>query len=261
MSYPADTDPAGNPLSDDPARIAPHPDGSTTLVWFRNRSGILARNVSRTGGLGLSRRVVAQDASLIPYVAASGLGASRTVVTFARFDGVRFHIAARVLEPSGAVSADIDLGATSEGNGTSAYQTSAVLASNGDGTVTAAWLTRIGGAYIVRERRIRSNGALGPTVDVTTLPSDSGGQLTIAGRADGTASLGWVRIQPTGTSVAPATVQLVRVGSEGTIGSIVDLQPTVSGPAIGEPQSGGSSGWVDNGCLDLVERVRLLLAD
>ena len=234
FSYPEDSDQRGEPLSDGRARVAGHLDGAVTVVWTRPGAGILARDIGTDGRAGTSRTVVAHDATLLYYLEVAPLGSSRTLVSYVRRDGTRYRIKARVLQSSGTFGDELDLGPTSEGDGTPDYTSAAALTDNGDGTATAAWTVRSGDNYIVRERRIDQNAVVGQSYDLASLGSASGGELGLAGHGDGTATIAWYSTRRIDTQLA-TTPQLVRVGKGGAIGPVRDVQPESSYPEFGSP--------------------------
>lgn len=215
--------------------VAVSSDNSAIVVWDRNDGSkqiVQARRLAAGGSPDATTYDLSasgQDA-IEPEVATMSGG--KAIVSWTRFDGTRWVVQARQLNPSGEpASSGYDV------SGASGQAIQPHLVSLPDDSASVVWEQLEGGASVVRERRLGPDGAPAPDVYDLSAPGAAAHEPQVAAGGDGSETVAWGLTDGTGT-----VIQARRIGSDGIpAAATADLSDAGAGSGTPAVAAGGSS--------------------
>jgi hypothetical protein len=213
-------------------QVAVAPDSTALVVWDRHNGSeqiVQARQLAVGGTPSAPYELSTSGRSAIePELAISSDG--EATVAWTRFDGSDWVVQARRLALSGEpVGAPIDI---SEPGGPALQPHIAALPG---GSASIVWKQLDGSTYTVKQRRIDQSGAAGSTNVLSPAGVDAHEPQVAAG-ADGTQTVVWALDDGSGE-----VVQARRIGTDGTLGEIVDLSDVGADAGAPSVAAGGNS--------------------
>ena len=214
--------------------VAVDPEGNATVVWVRSDGSnfvVQARRIAADGSLGSTQAlsVTGRDAA-DPNVAVGPDGTA--TVVWRRYDGSRFLVKERQIEPDGTVEA-ADAKTLSAGGADAVEQRVAVAP---DGTATIVWSRYESSGARIQVERIEPDGTRAGTPQNLSPEGGAAIEPAVAVDGDGAATVSWIR-----SDGSHSIVQARRLSAKGT----PDAQPqdlSASGGSAAEPQVAAGPG-------------------
>lgn len=192
LQYPEGTQSNGNPPLDVAPQVVSLSGGRATVVWTRQGTGFVFRNMQNGVPTSQPTVIVPQRDDLIYYMQAASIGGDNVVISYPRVEGARTRLVGRILNSvSGLIGPEITIG-YGEANDLTPQNITYALLVKGPGTeASAIWVERDGDNYQIEVRSIDSSGSTGNVSDVGSPSAQYTGGVSIDARDDGSAALAW----------------------------------------------------------------------